>query len=33
MPGLIKVLDGLLNESSLNTLTFRFIDRYHEVLT
>ena len=32
MSGLMKDLAGLL-KSSLNTLTFRLADRYHEVLT
>ena len=33
MPGLMKDLTELLNQSSLNTLTFQPIDRYQEVLT
>ena len=33
MPGLIKDLAGLLNQLSLNTLTFQVIDRYQEILT
>ena len=32
MFGLIKDLAGLLNQSSLNILTFRLIDLYQEVL-
>ena len=32
MPGLIYDLTGFLNQSSLNTLTFQFIDLYQEVL-
>ena len=31
--GLIKNLVGLLNQSSLNTLTFQLIDHYQDVLT
>ena len=31
MFGLIKDLAGMLNQSSLNTLTFRLIDHYQEV--
>ena len=31
--GLIKDMVGLLNWSSLNTLTFQLIDHYQEVLT
>ena len=31
--GLMKDLAGLLNQSSLNTLTFQLIDYYEEVLT
>ena len=31
--GLMKDLVGLLNQSSLNKLTFQFIDRYQGVLT
>ena len=31
--GLMKDLAGLLNQSSLNTLTFQLIHRYQEVLT
>ena len=30
---LIKDLAGLMNELSLNTLTFQLIDHYQEVLT
>ena len=30
--GLMKDLAGLLNELSLNTLTFQLIDHYQEVL-
>ena len=33
MPGLIKDLTGLLNQLSLNTLTFQIIDRYQEIIT
>ena len=33
MFGLINDLAGLLNQSSLNALTFRLIDHYQEVLT
>ena len=33
MSGLMKDLAGLLNQSSLNTLTFRLTDRYQEVRT
>ena len=33
MPRLIKGLAGFLNQSSLNSLTFRLIDHYQEVLT
>ena len=33
MFGLKKELAGMLNQSSLNTLTFQLIDRYKEVLT
>ena len=32
MFGLIKDLAGMLNQLSLNTLTFQFIDLYQEVL-
>ena len=32
MFGLIKDLAGMLNQLSLNTLTFRIIDHYEEVL-
>ena len=32
MPRLIYDLTGFLNQSSLNTLTFQFIDLYQEVL-
>ena len=32
MFGLIKNLVGMLSQLSLNTLTFRLIDRYQEVL-
>ena len=31
--GLMKDLAGLLNESSINTLTFQLIDHYQDVLT
>ena len=33
MPGLTNGLAELLNQSSLNTLTFQLIDHYEEVLT
>ena len=33
MPRLMKDLVGLLKQSSLNTLTFRLIHLYQEVLT
>ena len=33
MSGFKKDLAGLLNQSSLNTLTFQLIDHYQEVLT
>ena len=33
MFGLMKDLAGLLNQSSLNTLTFQLKDHYQEVLT
>ena len=33
MFGLMKDLAGLLNQLSLNTLTFQLIDPYQEVLT
>ena len=33
MFGLTRDLAGMLNQSSLNTLTFPPLDHYHEVLT
>ena len=33
MPGFMKDLAGLLNQSSVNTLTFQPIDCYQDVLT
>ena len=33
MPGLMNGLAGLLNQSSLNALTFQLIDHYEENLT